>query len=410
MDSPSVRLPLDSTTQELQDVPTASIDMGSSPISGVFVGNIKLNMAKSDSIAEAFLNSSRKTLRYIPPTIQNDEIIIKPTPAMVAQGSRRWHSTAVGYFLGRRPYFPQLEAFARTNWKGLQQVSATANGFYFFQFKTMAFMEEVIEEGPWLFQGQPVVLQPWEQGMSLRRQKHIQVPVWIRIRHLPMEYWTEDGISAVTSGIGTPLYTDKITKNCLRMDFARVCVMLDYHSKLPKHLVVLRPITYGGNESPIKVDIEYKWLSLRCKQCCSLGHNVAHCPDTKVKKQAAPVAVYVQKHQSTMVDSVNKRDEVVDTCAQVEVDVDATLTSSSNGHQGVNVATAPATHCRNIPSPPGLEVDKDISRNKKGKKIIVYNPFEVLDVDRGESEKERVQLNILRYSGPNASNPFNAPP
>ncbi|KAL0367284.1 UNVERIFIED_CONTAM: hypothetical protein Sradi_3618500 [Sesamum radiatum] len=137
---------------------------------------------------------------------------------MVAQGSRRWESTAVGYFLGRRPYFPQLEAFARANWKGLQQVSANANGFLFFRFRNLAFMEEVIEEGPWLFQGQPVVLQQWEQGMSLRRQKHTKVPIWIRIRHFPMEYWTEDGLSAVASGVGTPLYTDKITKTCSRLD------------------------------------------------------------------------------------------------------------------------------------------------------------------------------------------------
>ncbi|KAK4382381.1 hypothetical protein Sango_2877100 [Sesamum angolense] len=31
-------------------------------------------------------------------------------------------------------------------------------------------MEDVIEGGPWLFQGQPIVLQAWEHGMSLRRQ------------------------------------------------------------------------------------------------------------------------------------------------------------------------------------------------------------------------------------------------
>ncbi|KAL0292353.1 UNVERIFIED_CONTAM: hypothetical protein Sradi_6992500 [Sesamum radiatum] len=150
-------------------------------------------------------------------------------------------------------------------------------------------MEEVIEEGPWLFQGQPVVLQPWEQGMSLRRQKHLQVPVWIRIRHLPMEYWTEDGLSAVASGIGTPLYADKITKNCLRLDFARVCVMLHYHSKLPKHLIVLSPILAEGKEVPIKVDIEYEWLPLRCSHCCSLGHTASACPEMRVAKQRPPL-------------------------------------------------------------------------------------------------------------------------
>ncbi|KAL0282164.1 UNVERIFIED_CONTAM: hypothetical protein Sradi_7269600 [Sesamum radiatum] len=85
-------------------------------------------------------------------------------------------ATAVGYVLGKKPYFPQLEAYVRMNWMGLEFVSATSNGFYFFQFKTVAYMEEIIEGGPWLFQGQPIVLQCWEPGMSLRRQKHTKIP------------------------------------------------------------------------------------------------------------------------------------------------------------------------------------------------------------------------------------------
>ncbi|KAL0294408.1 UNVERIFIED_CONTAM: hypothetical protein Sangu_3219500 [Sesamum angustifolium] len=89
------------------------------------------------------------------------------------------------------------------------------------KFHTRIAMEDVIEGGPWLFQGQPIVLQCWEQGMSLRRQQHTHVPVWIRLKHLPMEYWTEEGLSTVASGIGTPLYSDGITKACSRLDYAR---------------------------------------------------------------------------------------------------------------------------------------------------------------------------------------------
>ncbi|KAL0295049.1 UNVERIFIED_CONTAM: hypothetical protein Sradi_6854700 [Sesamum radiatum] len=267
----------DSEHQDSQDGPRVLDAQCALP--ELVIGKVKINMARVDGIADAFLNSTRKHLRYVPPMKQREEIIIKPSASMVEQGAKRWQSTAVGYFLGRRPYFPHLEGFARSNWKGLQHVSATANGFYFFQFKTVAFMEEVIEDGPWLFQGQPVVLQPWEQGLSLRRQKHLQVPVWIRIRHLPMEYWTEDGLSAVASGVGVPLYADKITKLCLRLDYARVCVMLDYHSTLPKHLVILSPNLREGHEVPLKVDIEYEWLPQRCTLCCSLGHKVANCPD-----------------------------------------------------------------------------------------------------------------------------------
>ncbi|KAL0302134.1 UNVERIFIED_CONTAM: Retrovirus-related Pol polyprotein from type-2 retrotransposable element R2DM [Sesamum calycinum] len=249
----------------------------------IYVGTVKLQTSKVDNIAGAFLQSSRKTLHFVPPTKQNGEIIIRPTKEVVDNGSKKWQTTAVGYCLGRRPYFPQLEAFARANWKGLQQVSATSSGFFFFRFTTRFAMEDVIEGGPWLFQGQPIVLQFWEQGMSLRRQKHTQIPVWIRLRHLPMEYWTEEGLSTVASGIGTPLYTDGITKNCSRLDYARVCVMLDFSSALPKHLVVISPTLRNGKEDPKRVEVEYEWLPQRCSHCCSLGHVATSCPENTKK-------------------------------------------------------------------------------------------------------------------------------
>ncbi|KAK4381838.1 Transposon TX1 uncharacterized protein [Sesamum angolense] len=78
----------------------------------------------------------------------------------------------------------------------VREVTATSNGFFFFRFTTAAAMEEVIEGGPWLFQGQPIVLQKWEPGMALRKLKHTQVPVWIKLRYLPVELWTTDGVSS----------------------------------------------------------------------------------------------------------------------------------------------------------------------------------------------------------------------
>ncbi|KAK4383785.1 hypothetical protein Sango_2743900 [Sesamum angolense] len=182
------------------------------------------------SVPEAFPSIFRKELCYIPPTIQMGEIVVRPSMKIVENGSKRWNMTAFGYFLGRKPYFHHLEAFAKKNWKSLIRVTATVNGFFFFQFTMMAAMEEVIESGPWLFQGQPIVHQRWEPGMSLRKQKHTQIPVWIRLKHLPMEYWTTEGLSVVASGVGKPLYSDAVTKQCSRLDYARVCVMLDYHS------------------------------------------------------------------------------------------------------------------------------------------------------------------------------------
>ena len=156
-------------------------------------------------------------------------------------------------------------------------------------------MEEVIEGGPWLFQGQPIVLQKWELCMVMRKLKHKQVPVWIRLRHLPMELWTEEGLSTVASGVGKPLYPDAITRACTRLDFARVCMMLDISSKLPKHIIMMS-FDEDGGESPCKIDIEYEWLPQKCTSSMTLGHSAKECRVKKVVQSTKPpVTVYVPK-------------------------------------------------------------------------------------------------------------------
>ncbi|KAL2250085.1 UNVERIFIED_CONTAM: hypothetical protein Sindi_2482200, partial [Sesamum indicum] len=166
-------------------------------------------------------------------------IVIRPTLKTIRNGLRRWNSKAIGYFLGKRPFFHHLNDYVKSIWPLLIDVTVTSNGFFFFRFKTIVAMEEIIEGGPWLFQGQSIVLQKWEPGMVMRKLKHTQVPMWVQFQNLPMELWTNEGLSLVASGIGRPLYQDAITRACTRLNFARVCVMLDVTMKLPKHLVVM---------------------------------------------------------------------------------------------------------------------------------------------------------------------------
>ncbi|KAL2235630.1 UNVERIFIED_CONTAM: hypothetical protein Sindi_1295200 [Sesamum indicum] len=199
-----------------------------------------------------------------------------------------------GIFPRKRPYFHHLKEFAMSVWPELKEVTGTNNGFFFLQFKSVAAMEDVIEGGPWLFQGQPIVLQKWGPGMVLQKLQHTQVPVWIKLRHFPVEFWTEEGLSTVASGVGKPLYPDAITRACTRLDFAHVCVMVDVTSNLPKQIVIMNPDEDGG-ESPCKVDVKYEWLPQKCKSCMTLGHSAKDCVLNKPKPAKPPIAVYVPK-------------------------------------------------------------------------------------------------------------------
>ncbi|KAL2230768.1 UNVERIFIED_CONTAM: hypothetical protein Sindi_1671200 [Sesamum indicum] len=317
----------------------------------LLVRNIPLHAYSSrtvdDKIAQAFNNSTRKTLSYIAPTIQNGEVIVRPTLKIVRDGSKRWKFMAVGYFLGKRPYYYNLKEYAHSVWPALREVTATVNGFYFFQFKTVIDMEEVIEGGPWLYQGQPIVLQKWESRMAMRKLKHTEVPVWIRLRHLPMEYWTTEGLSTVASGVGKPLYPDAITRACTRLDFARVCVMIDVTHELKKHIIIMTPDEEGG---------------------CSLN---------KAQKQLKPpVTIYVSKVNVTIPTAPEKRHSA---------------TNSKRMNAVVREQGAGTEHVEhNIPK-----------HSDKGKAIVIYNAFDALHLI-DDADKPT--------GGPNTSSPVNIDP
>ncbi|KAK4384090.1 hypothetical protein Sango_3093000 [Sesamum angolense] len=213
---------------------------------------------EDDKIAAAFHKSSRKTLNFIPPTAQHGEVIVRLSIDIIRAGSQRWNTTAVGYFLGKKPYFHHLNEFVHSIWPAVRDVKAMSNGFFFFQFETVAAMEEVIEGGPWLYLGPTIVLQKWEPDMVLRKLKHTEVPVWIKLRHLPVELWTTDGLSTVASGIGRPLYPDAITRACTRLDFARV-------------------------------DVEYEWLPPKCTGCSRwMNRHARKSPDRTGSRRNPP--------------------------------------------------------------------------------------------------------------------------
>ncbi|KAL0416501.1 UNVERIFIED_CONTAM: hypothetical protein Slati_3482000 [Sesamum latifolium] len=115
----------------------------------------------------------------------------------------------------------------------------------------------------------------------------------IKLRHLPIEYWTDDGLGIVASEVGKPLYPDAITKARTRLDFACICILLDISSKPPRHVIIMARKEDGG-EVPCKVDVEYEWIPPKCVKCMCLGHSTGSCSMTKTTMKL-PVAVFVQK-------------------------------------------------------------------------------------------------------------------
>ena len=127
-----------------------------------------------------------------------------------------------------------------------------------------------------------------------------------------------------------------------------------------------------GGETPCKIDIEYEWLPPKCTGCMTLGHSVKECTSTKPQKQTKPpVKVYVPKTNVLQPPAPKERQKKRETMVEVN---DATRGDKSVEHDECE----PSYH------------------KEKGKEVIIYNPFDTLNLIDDAEEITR---------GPNTCNP-----
>ena len=117
---------------------------------------------------------------------------------------------------------------------GKVEVFLLENGLYWFRFADVKTRDEVIKAKLWHIINKPLILRKWTLGMQLLKISLSTVPIWIKIHNVPIEFWNYTCLSYVASGIGKPLCVDFVTKEQLRLGFARVLVEVNVESYFPK--------------------------------------------------------------------------------------------------------------------------------------------------------------------------------
>lgn len=120
--------------------------------------------------------------------------------------------------------------------------------------------------------------------------------IWVKFQNIPTECWTTEGLSTVASAVGRPLYPDAFTSSMERIDYARVCVIIDINSNFKDHVYMLLPSRDGEYNGSCKVHIEYEWRPRICSVCKNFGHKDGECPlAKKVIQRPKPVQIFVPK-------------------------------------------------------------------------------------------------------------------
>lgn len=232
-------------------------------------------------------STSKITLNYFPPSIESnlDTVTISPPRDVLLKGSENWSSCIVGKFFSSRLPFKMVEEAANKMWNkhGLLKVFIYGKDGFLFKFSSVAERDNVLALGPWYIFNKALLLKAWHEGVDFNDESSIKLPVWIKLHHIPLSYWTPDGLSYLASAIGRPLHVDALTAKMEPMQFARVCVEIQANATLPDVLNASIWDEVALESKTVTVQVEYQNLPPRCNVCKSFGHSSLKCSKATYK-------------------------------------------------------------------------------------------------------------------------------
>ncbi|GKB01352.1 cytokinin dehydrogenase 3-like protein [Tanacetum coccineum] len=199
--------------------------------------------------------------------------------------SERFANTAYGFFLGKNVAYPVVANYVRNTWGkyGLvRSMFSSSTRLFSFQFSFMDGLDAMLENGPSFIRNNPLILKKWHPDENLLKEDVSTVPVWVKLHGVPVTAFSEDGLSAIATKLGTPLMLDSYTTDmCMqywdRLSYAKVMVELKANVELKDNIVVVMPKITRASHYTCNVRIEYEWKPPRCSSYKVFGHVHEEC-------------------------------------------------------------------------------------------------------------------------------------
>ena len=183
-----------------------------------------------------------------------------------------WKRCLIGYVAGKYPGFVALNSIITSIWKCDATLSIHESGWIVYKFKNEDDKLEVLNKGPYLIYGRPLILKSMPEFFDFSRSEMSSVPVWIKLPCLPLKCWTSKCLSKIASQIGKPIQCDKLTANMERISYARVLVEVNLMEDLPSSIQIVLP-----NGSLLVQPVFFESLPLFCRKCSLIGHSTDNC-------------------------------------------------------------------------------------------------------------------------------------
>ncbi|KAL0716343.1 hypothetical protein Bca4012_065665 [Brassica carinata] len=101
------------------------------------------------------------------------------------------------------------------------------------------------------------------------------IPIWVDFKDVPDHLFTEIGLKCLGNIIGSFQKLHPNTQRCIRLDVARVLVVVNLEEPLPTIISL-------NSEEETLIQVSYPWLLPRCNTCSSWGHKESECAQMKI--------------------------------------------------------------------------------------------------------------------------------
>ena len=132
--------------------------------------------------------------------------------------------------------------------------------------------------GAWRAFGSCLMVQAWTPDFDPLRDEIVTTPVWVRLAHIPVNFYHKTILMGIAKGLGRPIKVDLTTLKFERARFARICVEVNLN-KLLKGTVIINSERYW---------VSYEGISTICSTCGMYGHLAHACP-RKIAERALAI-------------------------------------------------------------------------------------------------------------------------
>ncbi|KAJ8774369.1 hypothetical protein K2173_011618 [Erythroxylum novogranatense] len=244
----------------VQGASTAPVVDSGSALTGTQVvaeGSEKVDVSDKPSFASLFRNNRDLTqgfrLEHVP---AEKEVTILAEDRLDLE--REWGFCLVVVFTGRFPGTKAVEGLI-TQWGA---------------------RTSVLVGGPYVLYGKTLLLKTLAPGFSFNFKDFMAMPLWIKFLNVPLDLWTDKGLSKIGSMVGKPICSNLVTTKRARVGYARLLVEVDVSKRPVSNFDVLLP-----EGTRFTQHVVYETFPSYCCDCKHFGHNVFICKKQSAKSQ-----------------------------------------------------------------------------------------------------------------------------